>query len=339
MGVKIVEKIKRIRHLPSDMAYIQGRLSDLEQKLSEEHKKNVILEGQIRNLYAECQYLRNASLRKAEYLNALSSLFYQRMHLQLNLENPNTYNEKLQWFKLYGITPEITRLADKYRVRDFVAERIGEQYMIPLLGVWKYPEEIDFSHLPDRFVLKANHGCGYNYIVHGKKEMDTNAIIYNAWKWLQEDYSLKAFEMQYRDIPRLLLAEEYIENHTGDLNDYKFRCFNGKVKLIAVVTNRSKGLKMDWFDREWNTLPIIYNEYPHSEKPLPRPDNLGEMIKIAETLAEGFPHVRVDLYRLNNGRIYFGEMTFTPSSGMAKWDPPELDLQLGQLFTYPGMPE
>lgn len=328
-----------LKQLPGRIKTLEDRAIVLEEYLRQERAKNSRLEVKTRELEKMVQYSKTVSLEKAQYPLALSVLYHERTGNLLNLSNPRTYNEKIQWFKIYGITSKITRLADKYRVREFVADRIGEEYLVPLLGVWKYPEEIDFSLLPDQFVLKANHGCGYNYIVTNKSQMDEVDVLSSLRRWLLEDYSFKAFEMQYHNIPRRILAEEYIENRSGNLNDYKFRCFNGKVELISFVTDRYQGIKMDWFDREWNTLPITLDGNPHSEKPVPRPDNLDEMIEIAETLAAGFPHVRVDLYRLDNGRIYFGEMTFTPSSGMAKWDSPEWDYKLGSLFTYPGMPK
>ena len=142
------------------------------------------LTDQIHKLEIESYYLRNMSLHESQYPEELSSLYYERTGKHLNLDNPKSFNEKVQWFKLYGCTPEITKLTDKYLVRDFVAERIGEKYLVPLLGVWQYPEEINFSELPDKYIIKANHGCGYNYIVRDKNNVNCEEIIRKAWKWL-----------------------------------------------------------------------------------------------------------------------------------------------------------
>ncbi len=250
----------------------------------------------------------------------------------LNLNNPQTYNEKIQWIKLHGEDPFLTKLADKYAVREWVAERIGEQYLVPLLGVWDRAEDIDFAKLPEKFVIKANHGSGMNIIVTDKEVMDVEAIRHKANGWLLQDFSCQTgFEMQYAGIAPRIIAEEYMENEGGDIFDYKFWCFKGKCHYIQFLSERKKHLKMVFFDREWNVMPFVY-DHLRNDNPPQRPANLAEMIAISEKLAEGFEHVRVDLYRLNNGTIRFGEMTFTSASGLCRWDPPEWNLKLGKLF-------
>ena len=296
------------------------------------------MEDRIRKLERMQRYYYHATLPKECYAEEISGIFHERTGKRLDLNNPRSFNEKIQWFKLYGITPEITALADKYKVREYVAERIGEQYLVPLIGHWRYPEEIDFSALPDKFVLKANHGCGYNYIVQDKSKLDISDCIAQANRWLREDYSYWGFEMQYHDIERELIAEQYLENTDGDLYDYKVWCFNGRAKYIMFLTNRKHGLTMDFYDRDWNFVPITY-DHPNSENRIPRPDNLEELIEKAEKLAKGLAHVRVDFYRTNEGKLYFGELTFTSCSGMCRWNPPETDLRFGELFDYPGMNE
>lgn len=352
--------LRKVRQLPSRIHKLeeqteqlsvalreeQIRLQSTESKIEKLEKKIILLECRIRDFDSTKREIKrqefydfSSMLSIDEYPLALRKWYFNQTGCRLDLENPQTYNEKIQWFKLYGITPQIIKLVDKITVRDYVAECIGEEYLIPILGVWKYPEEIDFSALPERFVIKANHGSGYNYIVRNKAQVDKKDIIRHANKWLLEDYSFTfGFELQYHNIPRRVLAEQYLENDDDDLYDYKFWCFNGRVEYIQFLSQRKTGLKMDFFDRYWNLQPFTY-DHPNSEKKICKPDNLDKMIEKAELLAAGFPHVRVDFYRMNNGRIYFGELTFTSYSGVCHWDPPETDMMLGKLFTYPGMPQ
>ena len=263
---------------------------------------------------------------------------------ELSLENPQTYNEKIQWMKLYDSTPIKTMLADKYLVRDWVAERIGEQYLIPLLGVWDSFDEIDFDALPEQFVLKCNHGSGYNLIVKNKSELNLDEVRRKVNAWLAEDFSFRAgFELHYSPIPRKIIAEKYIENLSveegkADLVDYKFWCFEGKTKYVALISGRGNqgGATMAFYDSDWNKQNFT-SGFPLSTTTAVRPDNLEEMIAVAEKLAADFNHVRVDLYRMDDGRIYFGEMTFTTASGVCKWQPVEMDAIMGQLLQLPTM--
>lgn len=271
---------------------------------------------------------------------ALCDWYRERMQGRvLNLQNPTTYNEKVQWLKLHDATPVKTLLADKYLVRDWVAERVGQEYLIPLLGAWDSFDAIDFDSLPDRFVIKCNHGCGYNVIVKDKSQFDRAAARKKIDWWMGEDFSYKAgLEMHYSAIPHKVIVEEFIENvgsEGGDLYDYKFWCFDGRVQYIQFLSERNtNGLKMAFYDREWNKQNFVYS-YPLDTKDMPRPDNLDEMIAVAEKLAEGFCHVRVDLYRMDDGRLYFGEMTFTSASGACMWQPEEMDLKMGNLLKLP----
>jgi len=253
----------------------------------------------------------------------------------LDLDNPRTFDEKIQWAKLYDRDPRRAQLADKVAVRAYVAERVGEKYLVPILGTWRYPKEIDFDALPEAFVLKANHGCGYNAIVRDKAKENLEALRRKADSWLHEDYAFRCgFEMHYQQIERRLLAEEYLENLDGDMPDYKFWCFDGKVHYIEYLSNRSRSLTVTFFDRMWNVAPFT-NDHPRHEQLPPRPDQLDEMIWVSEALAEGLPYVRVDLYLLDSGEIKFSELTFTSASGSSRWDPPEADLMLGELYHLP----
>lgn len=258
-------------------------------------------------------------------------------HSNLNIKDPQNYNEKIQWMKLYDSTPIKTRLADKYLVRNWVKEKIGEEYLIPLLGVYDRFEEINFDKLPKQFVIKCNHGCGYNIIVRDKSQLDLIETKANLDKWMKENFAFKAgFEMHYRDIKPKIIIEKFIENKgTNDLYDYKFWCFNGKVEYIQFLSERNlDGLKMAFYDRNWVKQDFVYS-YPLDKKNMPRPDNLNLMIKLAEKLARGFNHVRVDFYRLNDGKLYFGEMTFTSASGNCKWSNERINQYFGSLIKLP----
>lgn len=249
---------------------------------------------------------------------------------ELNLNDPCTFNEKINWMKLYEHDDRKTILSDKYLVREYVTSKIGEEYLIPLLGVWDNSENINFESLPQKFVIKCNHGSGWNLIVEDKTKIDVEQIKEKINKWMGMNYAYEfGFELQYRDIKPKVLVEEYLENQENDLFDYKFWCFNGKVEFIMFLSNRKKGLLMDNYSKEWDLLPFTY-DYPNSNKDNKKPNNLNIMIEIAEKLAEGFNFVRVDLYRLNDGQIKFGELTFTPASGVCKWSDNDIDYQLGK---------
>lgn len=258
--------------------------------------------------------------RRNKYKLEIEDWFKEITKKSLNLKNPKTFNEKIQWLKLYDSTPLKTQLADKYLVRDWVKEKIGEEYLIPLLGVYDNFDEIDFDKLPNQFVIKCNHGCGYNIIVTDKSTLDKNEAKEKITKWMNEDFAFKnGLELHYSNIQRKIIIEEYIENANGDLYDYKFWCFNGNVEYIQFLSERNtNGLKMAFYDKNWNKQNFVYS-YPLDEKNIEKPNNLETMIELAEKLSKDFQHVRVDFYRLNNGKIYFGEMTFTSCSGTCKW--------------------
>ena len=318
---KLVER-KRNKEIDKKFKKLGKQVKTLKTKVSEQQKSFK---------YELCKYM--PENKYPEYLKD----WYKRVTGEtLNLNNPQTYNEKIQWMKLYDSTPLKTQLADKYLVRNWVAEKIGEEYLIPLLGVWNNFDEIDFNKLPDKFVLKCNHGCAYNIIVTDKYTLDIADARKKINYWMNENFAYRVgLELHYANINRKIIAEQYIENDNSDLYDYKFWCFDGKVKYIQFLSERNtNGLKMAFYDRDWNKQEFVYS-YPLDTKTIEKPDNLEEMIYLAEKLAEGFNHVRVDFYRLNNGKIYFGEMTFTSCSGRCMWTPNEENLIMGQMIKLP----
>ena len=297
-----------------------------------QHKAQI---ARIKADLSEVRYLTYASLPAERRKEALQ--FWWRIRHPgtpaLDLDHPRTFCEKIQVLKLHGDDPLLTRLADKFAVREWVANRIGERYLVPLIGAWDAAEDIDFDALPDRFVLKANHGSHWNVVVKDKSKLDRRQVLSDLSFWLKLNYAyVRSFQMQYDRIPRKIIAEEFMENASGDLYDYKFWCFKGKVHYVQYLANRKERLRVAFFDRDWNVQPFMYNRRPKITKLPPRPSNLEEMIALAEKLADGFEFVRVDFYRLDDGTIKFGEMTFTPANGGGGWEPEEWDVKLGALF-------
>lgn len=298
---------------------------------------DVIYGKKIQSLEKEIKYNYYKGLHPDQYPDALKEWYKERTGEELNLENPQTFNEKIQWMKLYDVTEIKAKLADKYLVREYVRDKIGEGYLVKLIGEWKKAEDIPFEDLPHKYVLKANHGCGYNIIVKDKKDLNIIETRDKLNKWLKCNFAYSAgLELHYKMIEPRIIAEEYLENTDGTLNDYKVFCFNGKAKYIMFLKDRNTKLKMAFYDIDWNKMPFVYS-YERLEEDIPKPNNLEELIGVSEKLAEGFPHVRVDFYITNEGKLKFGEMTFTSYSGACMWEPPEYNKILGDLIELPSI--
>jgi len=263
--------------------------------------------------------------------------YYLVFKRKLNFDNPQTYNEKIQWLKLFNRNPKYTIMVDKYLVRDYVKQKIGEQYLVPLLGVWKNSKDINFEKLPNQFVIKCNHNSGLGMcICKEKNSLDYKKVKKKLQKGLQQDYYLTAREWPYKNVPRRIIAEQFLFSENNDqLLDYKFMCFNGKVKCIFVCSGRNtpEGLHVTFFDSQWNLLPFE-RHYPRNVNGFPKPERLEEMITLAEILARDIPFVRVDFYYINN-KIYFGELTFFPGAGFEEFTPPKWDYTLGSWIKLP----
>ncbi|MBP3392995.1 MAG: glycosyl transferase [Lentisphaeria bacterium] len=236
-----------------------------------------------------------------------------------DLESPQTFNEKLQWLKLYDRRPEYTMMTDKYRVREYIKEKIGEEYLIPLLGVWDDPDEIDFDALPEQFVLKCNHNSGKGMcICRDKSRLDIAKVKEQLRQGLAQDYWLPGREWPYKDIPRKIVCEKYMEDSvTGELRDYKFFCFNGIPLYCQVIADRFGRETIDFFDMEWNHQEFTGLELPlkpHASSGIEQPETFSEMIACAACLSAGHAFLRVDFYEVNQ-KMYFGELTFYPASG------------------------
>ena len=257
---------------------------------------------------------------------------------KLNWETPKTFSEKLQWLKVYDRNPQYTVLVDKIKVKEYVAEKLGEEYIIPTLGTWEHPEDIDFDSLPEKFVLKCNHNSGLGmYICKDKSKMDKDAVIRELNKGLKEDYYKLGREWPYKNVPRRILAEKFIETdpNINDLIDYKFFCFDGKPKYCQVIAGRNSVMSIDFFDEKWNHQSFHEPKiFPFAIKVPSKPKCLDMMWKAAKLLAEGKPFSRIDFYEVNN-KIYFGEITFFPTSGFGGFSPEEYDMQFGSLIPLP----
>lgn len=256
---------------------------------------------------------------------------------KLNIDSPITFSEKLQWLKLYDRKDIYTTMVDKLAVKDYVARKIGKKYVIPLLGVWSKPEDIDYDKLPDQFVIKATHGGGCLDVVicRDKSTLDVAMINKRMTLSLKSDY-WRMREWPYKHVPRKIIAEELLESETGDLWDYKVMCFGGQPKLIQVHRGRFTHQTQDIYDTNWNKLKISQPGYPYTEDQIKRPELLEEMIGLSATLAEGIPQIRVDWY-LTNGKLYFGELTFFDAAGYADWEPEEWNKKLGDMIILPNI--
>ena len=256
-----------------------------------------------------------------DYPRLIKAIYKYYTSKPLNLNNPRTFNEKIQWLKLYDNSLLKTKLTDKYQVREWIKEKIGENYLVPLLGVWDGFDEINFDSLPDSFVLKCNHGSGMSVIVEDKNKIDKSKLKELFDYWMNINFAYNSLELHYKDISRKIIAEDYIEQNNGDLLDYKIHVFNGEPKIIQVIGQRnflSNTAKECFFTPQWTPQDVKYHTYDSYELLPEKPFNLDEMLEISRILAKGFKYVRVDLYNLE-GRIKFGEMTFTSASGFTKW--------------------
>lgn len=265
----------------------------------------------------------------------LQMLYRRDFNKKLDLKNPKTFNEKLQWMKLYDRRPEYTTMVDKYAVKEYVAKIIGEDYIIPSLGVWDKPEDIDWESLPDQFVLKCTHDSGGLVICRDKSKLDKSAAIKILRKSLKRNYYKAGREWPYKNVPRRIIAEKYMEDsQLGDLPDYKFFCFDGVVKALFIGTERGTGdVKFDYYDAEFKHLDLV-QMHPMSGKELPKPDHFEEMKQLASKLSKGLPQVRVDFYNIN-GTIYFGEMTLFHHGGVIPFHPEEWDYTFGSWINLP----
>jgi hypothetical protein len=261
----------------------------------------------------------------------LKKLYKKKLGKELNLKNPKTFNEKLQYLKLVQKDEKFSILSDKYRVREYVKEKIGEDYLIPLLWHGENPKDIPWEKLPNKFVIKTNHDSGSAIIVTDKKKIDKKWVEKELKYRLKVNYYLKGREYNYKNIPKKIIIEKLLGEN---INDYKFFCFDGIPKFMFIATDRGNlskgGTKFDFYDLNMNRIKVKQH-YPNSTYKFKIDEDFYKMIELAKKLSQDFKHVRVDFYKINN-QIFFGEMTFYHFSGFEKFEPEKYDRIFGEYI-------
>ncbi len=298
--------------------------------------------GKMKLAFCHPEYLIGVLLRRTPLGRCISDHlfikldYFSGMRKFPNLINPKTFNEKLQWLKLHDIHPEYAQMVDKIESKKYVAKRIGEEFVIPTLGVWEKFDDIVFEDLPNKFVLKTSHDSGSIIVVGDKSKMDFVAAKKKLQRSLNRRFYNDHREYPYKDVSPRILAEKFMVDESGiELKDYKFFCFNGEPKFLKVDFNRFIDHHANYYSLEWDLLE--FGEAlmpPKPDQKMEKPRNFDKMIEIAKTLAQGIPFLRVDLYNIN-GQIYFGEMTFFPASGSGRITPGIWDNKIGELLQLP----
>ena len=268
----------------------------------------------------------------AEYLKRKYKAIF---HRELDLENPQSFNEKLQWLKLYDRQPTYPRMVDKYAAKEYVASIIGSEHIIPTLGVWDSFDEIDFDSLPDKFVLKCTHDSGGLVICKDKSKLNLKAAKKKIEKSLNRNFYYVSREWPYSQVKPRIIAEQYMEDDFGELRDYKYYCFDGEMKIMLIAYDRfsGNGAKLFYCDKDYNNIELTWGHKAATGK-IEKPEKFEEMIEMAEKLSVGMPQVRVDFY-LVGGQIYFGELTLYDGGGFDVITPYERDLELGAYIKLP----
>ena len=291
-----------------------------------------ILETDIEIYYSVRDYDYMKTLDSKCYVEEVQDIFFERFGYDLNVDNPRTYNEKICVDKVCNRDPRKSLLSDKYKVKDWVKEKIGEEYVVKSYGAWDDAFEIDFSILPQSFVLKVNNASGHNIVVKDKSKVDRDAVCKQLNEWLKEKFGFLLLELHYNDIQPKIICDEYLEGLAEEVYDYNIYCFHGEPKYIWCIKGSHKeNCQAAFYDTDWNKLDFEYG-YPIDEEIAPRPTQLKEMLELSAKLSKEFKHVRVDWYNLPDGRVLFGEMSFTTWGGNFKIEPEEYDLRLGELI-------
>lgn len=270
--------------------------------------------------------------------NSVKGRFIRKLKRKLDLVHPVKYNDKIHWLKLYWKDPLAQKCADKYEVRDYVKEKIGEKYLNTLYGVYDSLDSIDLYKLPQSFVLKGTHGSGFNLFCRDKSSINWKIKYKEMYRWLNTNYFWSSNEWVYKNIKPRIICEKLLSDQSGNLpKDYKLFCFSGEPKLICVDIDREDKHKRNFYDLNWNFLDIQISKKLRSNNPeivIEKPCKLNEMIELSRVLSQDFPHVRVDFYIVNNN-IYFGELTFFHASGLSRFYPPEFENEMGKWIKLP----
>lgn len=264
----------------------------------------------------------------------LQLFYYIKFGKNLNLKEPKTFNEKLQWLKLYNRKDIFTIMVDKLKAKEWAASIIGSKYIIPTLAIWNKPEEVDITVLPNQFIIKPNHNSGVGItICKDKNTCNVKEIISKLQDAFKHNYYIYNREWPYKNINRKIFAEKLLIDQSGDdLKDYNFFCFNGIPKFLKVDINRFHGHRANYYNMNWELQPFGEIDYPSNpDIEVEKPANFNEMIFLAQKLSNGLPFLRVDFYSVN-GKTFFGECTFFPASGTGEWYPEGIDRKLGELI-------
>ncbi|MBC2845663.1 ATP-grasp fold amidoligase family protein [Winogradskyella flava] len=287
--------------------------------------------------------IRRFALRHLRKVRSLPPKIYVKIHYEyfsgkkLDLNNPQDFNAKIEWYKVFFRPEILTKLVDKYAVRSYVEEKIGKQYLNELYAVYDDPEDIDFDSLPNKFIIKANHTNGHNIIVTNKEDLNREKVITKFKKWLTKNqYYRRGQEWAYKDVEPKIIIEKFLkEDDKNTLIDYKFYCFDGQPKFIDVHLDREEDHKQGCFDLEFNLLPFGKSKsYKSISSEIGKPTNLDEMVELSRKLSQNLPFVRVDFYSVN-GKSVFGELTFYPSDARKQFYPEEYNKIIGDYFTLP----
>ncbi len=288
--------------------------------------------------YYICRILNLPIIRKVTPDRWFLSVKYRdRFGVYPDLKNPKTFNEKLQWIKLYDRNPTYSNKVDKFKVRQYISQVLGKEYLIPLVGgPWKHFDEIDFNKLPNQFVLKCTHDSNSVVICTDKKSFDFVAAKKRIEKALKLNYFYFTREWPYKNVEPQIIAEQFMVDESGEeLKDYKIYCFNGEPKFTQVIYGRFGTPCKNVYDTSWNYMPMASHFPTDPNANIPKPEKYEDMLKYAAKLSTGIPFLRVDFYVIN-GKIYFGELTFFPGSGLIEYEPEEWNMIMGDWINLNG---
>ena len=328
--MKLIQKIEKEN---KDVIKIMGIKFTRKKKIKA--KKHNSISGYNKNRFYNM--IVDKTMPESVKKGILENRFYNMVGYFPNLDTPKSFNEKLNWIKLYYKNPLMTKCVDKITFKDYIKETLGDGYTVPLIKVYNSPEEINFEELPNQFVIKSNCGWGSLQvcIVKDKNSADIDNLKAQANNWILDwnNYFYQSFEWDCKDITPKIMIEEYVGELEGDIPDYKFMCFNGEPKCLFVVSDRRTEMSLNFYDLDWNLLPFT-RLYPNSKQPLKKPKNLDKMIELARKLSKPFPFVRVDFYDLGD-KVLVGELTFFPGGGVEPFSPIEWDYKLGEMLKLP----
>lgn len=318
--------------------YIANEQYTIREKIKKQLTNIGIEEDSIVEISSDDEWSYWKNLPEERYKEEISRLYFEAFGKEMNWEHPTRYSEIINYEKLYAKdNAKKSAFADKYKARDYVAEVIGEEHLVKYLGVWDKAEDIDFSVLPDKFVLKTNNGSGRNILVKNKKELNEEETRQILNRWMGMDYGYYGLALHYKGIEPRIICEEYLDGLAETVYDYDIFCFHGKPRYIWVISgSHRKEAKAAFYDLDWNKIDGVSFGYPYDPDYAPKPDKLDVIIGFSEKLCKGFKHARVDWYIMPDGRVLFSEITFASWGGLKKFEPQEWDEVFGRMILEEG---